>query len=59
MLRSRLEGDSTARATLNDVVVCRLQETAADTQNTLADSFINGETLRSRYGDESSIVDAK
>jgi len=36
-----------------------LQEAAADTQNALADSFIDRETLLSRYGDEGLIVDVE
>jgi hypothetical protein len=54
----RLEGNSKARAILNDVVVRRLQEAGGDTLHALADSFIDGETLLTQYGEEGLIVDA-
>jgi hypothetical protein len=53
----RLEKDSTARAILNDVVVRRLQEGAEGTLHTLADSFVDGETLLTQYREEGLTFD--
>ena len=48
----RLRADSTARAILNGVVVRRLQEAAGDSLHTLANSFNDGESLLTQFGDE-------